>query len=343
MIIPKEKPYMDGLNSYYLVIENFVEHLQGEIGTGCIYFKSSTRELLVYFDEMDMLNGVIQDSGEHAQVAASLQPVFEALKNRNYLVKVFHLDPHAIFYWAQMPPYKRDKNEIDSSELPLDKLIEQLAEKKANCFVEAKFTSSNMNTILFFHDGNFVGASYSYGAGGLNPSKQEFENFIKTSSEKKPVFTVGHFTQDRSVPQPQADEIEQAPEQEEKKSPELAGEDQVFITNLPTALEEFLGMYIKTAKKKAHVDPFSLMQQRIVVRGDDYPFMDPFNPPFDYSNGEFIFTGTDNAFGENTAKAIIECSWDVIKELRLEKKFRAVLEKWEFKNTLVERGYKVVE
>jgi hypothetical protein len=343
MIIPKEKPYMDGLNSYYLVIENFVEHLQGEIGTGCIYFKSSTRELLVYFDEMDMLCGVIQDSGEHAQVAPSLQPVFDALKNRNYLVKVFHLDPHAIFYWAQMPPYKRDKNEIDSAEMPLDHLIAQLAEKKANCFVDVKFSSASMNTILFFHDGNFVGASYSWGAGGMNPSKQEYETFIKTASGKKAVFNVGHFTLDSSIPQAAGGETETGKEPEEKKGQELAGEDQVFITNLPTALEEFLDMYIKTAKKKAHVDPVALMQQRIIVRADDYPFMDPFNPPFDYSNGEFLFTGTDNAFGENTAKAIIECSWDVVKELRLEKKFRAVLEKWGFKNTLEERGYTVIK
>ena len=88
---------MDGLNSYYLVTDNLIEHLQGEIGTGCIYFKSSTRELLVYFDEMDILGGIIQDSGENARVAPNLQPVFDALRERNYLVKVFHLDPHAIF------------------------------------------------------------------------------------------------------------------------------------------------------------------------------------------------------------------------------------------------------
>ena len=69
MIIPKEKPYMDGLNSYYLETDKLIEHLQGEIGTGCIYFKSSTREILIYFDEMDIISGVIQESNERAQVA----------------------------------------------------------------------------------------------------------------------------------------------------------------------------------------------------------------------------------------------------------------------------------
>lgn len=334
MIIPKEKPYMDGLNSYYLDTDKFIEHLQGEIGTGCVYFKSSTREILVYFDEMDIISGVIQESGKRAQVAQTLQPVFQALKERNYLVKVFHLDPHAIFYWAQLPPFKRAKAQLDSSEISLAELVARLEQKKASCFVEVTFTGANMSCILFFHDGNFTGGSYSWGAGGLNPSKHEFEGFIKTTKEKSAVFAIGHFTEDRST-----QIIEE--KKEGKQTPELAVEDQVFITNLPTILEEFLSIYINIAKKKAHVDPFSLMQQRIVVRADDYPFMDPFKPPFDYTNGVFIFTGTDHAFGENTARAIIECAWDVIIELRLEKKFRNALSKWNYKKTLEDRGYAV--
>jgi hypothetical protein len=335
MIIPKEKPYMDGLNSYYLITDQLVEHLQGEIGTGCIYFKSSTREILVYFDEMDIISGVIQESGERAQVASSLKPVFEALKQRNYLVKVFHLDPHAIFYWAQLPPFKRAKTDLDSSDLSLADLVERLKQKKSSCFVDVNFGGSTMSCILFFHQGDFIGGSYSWGAGGLNPSKNEFESFLETTKEKRAVFAIGHFTEDRSVPM--AEEVA-----EEKETPELAVEDQVFITNLPTILEEFLSLYLNTVKKKAKVDPLSLMHQRIVVRSDDYPFLDPFKPPFDYTNGVFIFTGTDNAFGENTAKAIIECSWDVVLDLRLEKKFRAALLKWNYKSSLEGRGYRII-
>lgn len=324
---------MDGLNSYYLLLDNFIEHLQGEIGTGCIYFKSSTREILVYFDEMDIISGVIQESGERGQVATSLQPVFEALRERNYLVKVFHLDPHAIFYWAQLPPFKRAKTNLDSSEIALIDLVERLKQKKSSCFVDVTFGGANMSCILFFHQGDFIGGSYSWGAGGLNPSKNEFETFLRTTREKRAVFAIGHFTEDRSVPV--------AREVEDEKKPELAVEDQVFFTNLPTILEEFLGLYLDTVKKKSKVDPIALMRQRIIVRADEYPFLDPFNPPFDYANGVFLFTGTDKAFGENTARAIIECSWDVVMELRLEKKFRAALAKWDYRKNLEGRGYRI--
>jgi hypothetical protein len=335
MIIPKEKPYMDGLNSYYLVTDKFIEHLQGEIGTGCIYFKSSTREILIYFDEMDVISGVIQETGDRAMVAQSLQPVFEALNQRNYLVKVFHLDPHAIFYWAQMPPFKRAKDDLQSTEISLVDLVERVRQKKASCFLDVKFGGANMSCILFFHQGSFIGGSYSWGAGGLNPSKGEFDSFLQTTREKRAVFAIGHFSEDTSMPVAGAAE-------KEKKVPELAVEDQVFITNLPTILEEFLAMFIKTARKKAKVDPVSLMRQMIVVRADEYPFLDPFNPPFDYANKVFSFTGTDKAFGENTAKAIIACSWDVVSDLRLEKKFRAVLSKWDYKISREGRGYTVI-
>jgi hypothetical protein len=40
MLIPEEQPYLKGLNSYYIAIDRFVEHLQGEIGSGCLYCQS---------------------------------------------------------------------------------------------------------------------------------------------------------------------------------------------------------------------------------------------------------------------------------------------------------------
>ena len=135
MIIPKEKPFMDGLNSYYLDTDKFIEHLQGDIGTGCVYFNSSGREILVYFDEMDVIRGVIQEPGQNAQVSPSMGPIFEAISQRNYLVSVTYLDPNAIFYWAQIPPFKRSKSKLNSSDLSLVELMKRLYRKKFHVFL----------------------------------------------------------------------------------------------------------------------------------------------------------------------------------------------------------------
>ena len=114
-------------------------------------------------------------------------------------------------------------------------------------------------------------------------------------------------------------------------------EDQVFLSNLSTVMGEFTEMYVQTVRKKAKAEPVDLLYQRIVVRADEYPFMDPFNPSFDYADGVFSFT--EDADREKTAKAVIDCAWDIVDENRLQKKFKTVLSKWTYKSSLKERDY----
>ena len=335
MIIPQEKPYMDGLNSYYLDPVKFIEHLQGEIGNGCIYLKSSVREMLIYFDEMDIINGVIQESGRHAEMAPSLQPIFVLLQQRTYLVTVFQLDPNAIFFWAHIPPFQRAKKDVGTDKVSLSDLIDQLHKKQMSCFVEVRFCDEKKSALLFFNQGDYTGASYSWGAGGLNPSKAELGRLADLTREQKAILTIGHFRNPKKAAQKPAGE-------KKASSKPLSIEDQVFISNLPTILEEFFEIYVEAVKRKVKFDPIPLLEQRLVVRGDDFPFLDPFNLPFEYADGIFTFTGTDSAFGENIAKAIIACAWDVVLEYRQEKKFRSSLAKWPYKPVLEERNYDVL-
>jgi len=329
MIIPKEKPFIDGLNSYYLDTDKFIEHLQGEIGTGCVYFNSSGREILIYFDEMDVIRGVIQEPGQSAKVSPSMVPIFEAISQRNYLVSVTYLDPNAIFYWAQIPPFKRSKSKLSSSELPLVELMKRLVQKKVSCFLEVDFEGISESCILFFNEGEFTGASYSWGKGGLNPSRDEFKKFLNAYQSKKAVFTIGHFQ-----PEQQQEEMDSTASTSQNG---ISVEDQVFLSNLSTVMGEFTEMYVQTVKKKAKAEPVDLLYQRIVVRADEYPFMDPFNPSFDYADGVFSFT--EDADREKTAKAVIDCAWDIVDENRLQKKFKTVLSKWTYKSSLKERDY----
>ncbi len=337
MLIPKEKPYMDGLSSYYLDTLKFIEHLQGEIGNGCIYLKSSVREILIYFDEMDIINGVIQEPGKPAEVAPNLQPIFELLQQRNYLVKVFRFDPNAIFFWAQMPPYKRSKTDLTTDDISLSDLIERLHQDKASCFVEMNFGSPDKSCLLFFHEGDYIGASCAWGTGGLNTSRQELTKFIELTRSHRAVLTLGHF---ENSSQPSVTTAARADAGDTPEPPDV--EDQVFISNLPTILEELFALYISAVKKKVRVDPVSLLEQRLVLRTDDFPFLDPFNLPFEYTDSVFTFTGSDNAFGENIARAVIECAWDVVEEYNVQKKFRNSLAKWAYRPVLEERGYAVV-
>ena len=68
VVVPKEKPVISDLNSYYVDISKLIEHYQGEIGSGGIYFKSAHAKCVIFFDKDQILNGFFQDkNGEIVQ------------------------------------------------------------------------------------------------------------------------------------------------------------------------------------------------------------------------------------------------------------------------------------
>lgn len=90
MLIPQEEPYLAGLNSYFLYFEKFIEHLQGEIGTGCLYCKAPDQEILVYFYEQALVQALLQKDGEPAHISLDLKAVLQILSTKNFQVTVYY-------------------------------------------------------------------------------------------------------------------------------------------------------------------------------------------------------------------------------------------------------------
>ena len=61
VVVPKEKPVIRNLNTYYIDIRKLVEHYQGEIGSGGIFFKSAQSNAVLFFDQNEILNAYIQE------------------------------------------------------------------------------------------------------------------------------------------------------------------------------------------------------------------------------------------------------------------------------------------
>lgn len=49
IIIPREKPAIKNMNSYYLNMQKLIEHYQGELGAGVVYFKAPSMECALFF------------------------------------------------------------------------------------------------------------------------------------------------------------------------------------------------------------------------------------------------------------------------------------------------------
>lgn len=199
MLIPREKPHLEGLNSYYLHLDKFIEHLQGEIGSGALYCVSPSLSMLAFFSEEEIISSTAKEKG------GSVTPIpsFEILRSRFYsgsfMVKVFYLDQNAIFYWAQMPPFQRAKATLRSTEIPLPDLIFRLRMKQFSGFIEVQLTKKPEGGVLFFHEGDRIGGSYTWGKGGMSTSNEDYNTLLSRVQSGEGMFTFGSFAKEETA------------------------------------------------------------------------------------------------------------------------------------------------
>ncbi len=199
MLIPQERPYLDGLNSYYLHLERFIEHLQGEVGSGGIYCNSPYLELLIYFNENEIISNLQQKKGEKAVMQPADKSVRDSFDSANFSVKVYQLEAHAIFFWAQMPSFQRAKSALKSTEIPLPDLIFRLRQKNFSGFIDIKLVNKTDSGILFFNKGERIGGSYSWGKGGMNVSDEDYNTLLGRLQSCEGVFTFGSFSKEKEA------------------------------------------------------------------------------------------------------------------------------------------------
>ena len=71
MIIPRDKPILRNLNSYYLDIPRLLDHYQWSNMTGCIQFNAKEAEGAVFFGQDQIHNALFRDSqGETTGIKA---------------------------------------------------------------------------------------------------------------------------------------------------------------------------------------------------------------------------------------------------------------------------------
>lgn len=193
MLIPKERPYLEGLNSHYLHLERFIEHLQGDIGSGAVHCISKSLEMLIYFTETEIVSSLIHEKGREAHYVPAFEIARGSFYAGNFMVSVYQLDAHAIFFWAQMPPFQWAKSTLKSNEITLPDLISRLRQKQFSGFIEVKTMNKSDSAILFFHEGDRIGGSYSWGKGGMNTTDDAYNSLLSRVQATEGVFTFGNF------------------------------------------------------------------------------------------------------------------------------------------------------
>ena len=121
VIIPREKPVLENLNIYYLDVRKLLEHYQGEIGSGGVFFKCHTAEAVIFFDKDDLLNAVYKEKDLELFGADAIDRIINDGGNYNLLVNVYKIALDEVYFWSSIPAAEKIYKDLSTEFTDLDR------------------------------------------------------------------------------------------------------------------------------------------------------------------------------------------------------------------------------
>lgn len=341
IIIPREKPAAQDLNSYYIKIDKLLEHYQGALGTGGVYFKSPISEAVVFFDEANLLNGYYKDRKEELNGAAALNKIIETASKNNYSVAVYYILPERVYYWANLSNAEPLYSDLTSEFTDLEALIKKMESEKITGYIEVKLNQDAGGGFLFIYNGEVIGGASARGEGELDRSVEYRDDLIKRCRAVGGVFNVKKIQLSKIIPLPKPGEGTSksspkpapppaaVPSKVENRTPlKSAPPSQKDPRRILAMLSDLLVLLeqVVRSNKRIKTDFETLLNKQFVEKVDRYDFLDPFAGEFRYASGKVTFTG--KAGSKELVNAIVACVNDMAAGLGMTAVFRKYLANW---------------
>ncbi len=337
IIIPREKPAAQDLNSYYLKIDKLLEHYQGALGTGGVYFKSPVSEGVIFFDEDNLLNGYYKGKKEEFKGSAALNKIKETVSKNNYSVTVYYILPERVYYWANLSNAEQLYSDLSSEFTDLEALIKKMENEKVTGYIDVKLNQNSGGGLLFIYNGEVIGGASAQGDGELDRSVEYRDDLIKRSREVGGIFNVKKIQLSKITTLAKPSEIKSAKPVLKSSKPAHPNKSTVRPQKDPQRvlrmLQDLLVLLEKVVRsnKRIKVDFETLLNKEFVNKVDQYDFLDPFAAEFRYSHGKVTFNGT--ASQKELVVSIVECVKDMTAGLGMTAVFRKYLATWKKKYT----------
>ncbi len=311
VIVPKEKPAVENLSSYYLDIQKLLEHYQGEFDSGCIHFRSPSIEGAIFFDKDELLTGVFQNKEGKLKGKAAVDNLTELAAEHSFTIDVHEIDFGKIYFWANLPAAEKVYEDLSTEFTDLERLIKKMGQEKLTGYIDVSINNGEEGGLIFLNNGNIIGGSCSWGKGKSGHSREDLKLLIKKAKESGGTFQVNRISLTKGGV--------------EKISKEITDK---LSSNVFTMLEEFLGVLerIIKSKKKIKTDCSTLLKKKFMGQADKYEFLDPFLGEFEYSDNKISFVG--DATTEDLVKGIIESVNELADELGILPRLMKELDPW---------------
>lgn len=276
LIIPRVKPVINNLNSYYLDMEKLVEHYQAELRSGGIHLKSLAAEGIIFFDEDTITNVFFQEKNNLMDGISARDELISNLKVHHFMVSVYQIGPDKFHYWANLSYAEDFYRDLKTDTTAIDGLIKQMNTENLTGYIEVAITGTPDHGLIFFINGNIIGITCPWEHDEPSDTKQNLQRLILKSKNSGASFNVKRI--DLSRFQGNADSsanVEHPP-----------GDVVALLQILLSTLESLI-----SAEKRTKTDFDTLLKKKFFEKADTYEFLDPFAAEVQYANGTFEFTG----------------------------------------------------
>jgi hypothetical protein len=276
VVIPQQQPVLENLNIYYLDVRKLLEHFQGEIGSGGIYFKSHAAEGVIFFDQDQLVSGFFQDKEISISGNDAVERLLTAGGEYNFSVNIYQIGPEEVYFWASIPTAEKIYKNLSTEFTDLEGLIKKMSAEKMTGYIDVTIGGGKENGLIFLINGKIMGGSYSWGNGAPSPSKENQDLLILKTKELGGTFNVCRI----AIKNAQTDN---QPIALEPNKPQAA------IAMMAELLSIFETLVGRKSKKRA--DFQKLLKQKFVENAERFSFLDPFAGEFEYAEKKIALSG----------------------------------------------------
>ena len=276
VIIPRDNPVLENLNIYYLDIKKLLEHYQGEIGTGGVYFKSHAAEGVIFFDKDDLLNAFYEEKELNLVGTEAIEHLLNSGGQYNFTVNVYQLSLEEVYFWASIPSAEKIYEGLSTEFTDLEGLIRNMSSEKLTGYIDVRIGSGQEIGLIFIISGKIVGGSYSWENGEPGPSQENRKLLIRKTKEAGATFNVCRIPISKL-------------KTEKEPGSSFSKPSEVILRMLEELMVIFENSVASQKKMKANVT--KLLKKKFVEKADRYAFLDPFAGEFDYANRTIDFSG----------------------------------------------------
>lgn len=307
--IPQDDPVLKHLNSYYLDLQRLIEHCQGELGAGGIHFKSVSSEGVIFFDQDEIVNAVLEEKEISLEGGRAAWALVESSANRNYSVSVYQLDETEVYFWASIASRDMVHEETFDAKGGFAELLKNLMEKRFTGY--AHLNDGGKATQIFFNNGKWIGSAYlDHGGERIVSSalhaKEQKE--LEASLGKGPIKV---FALSPTGLLPRHVSVE-------------TGADSRLLQSLAALLDLFEMAY--QTDGGSNLGFSVLLRKKFIQKSDRFPFLDPFAGELTYTAGKVSLNVPHRS--AEVAQGVVDSVLELGKELGILGAARPRMNEW---------------